>query len=48
MTEGASGESRQMSPAGREALGIEGTGWDIGYAVRFLLSAEARYIRAPD
>jgi NAD(P)-dependent dehydrogenase (short-subunit alcohol dehydrogenase family) len=42
--------SRQMSPAGREArrrasvLGIEGTGWDIGYAVRFLLSAEARYI----
>jgi len=42
--------SRQMSPAGREArrrasvLGIEGTGWDIGCAVRFLLSAEARYI----
>jgi NAD(P)-dependent dehydrogenase (short-subunit alcohol dehydrogenase family) len=42
--------SRQMSPAGREArrrasvLGIEGTGWDIGYAVRFLMSAEARYI----
>ena len=42
--------SRQMSVAAREArrkasvLGIEGTGWDIGYAVRFLLSAEARYI----
>jgi NAD(P)-dependent dehydrogenase (short-subunit alcohol dehydrogenase family) len=42
--------SRQMSAAGREArrraavLGIEGTGWDIGYAVRFLLSAQARYI----
>ena len=42
--------SRQMSPAGREArrrasvLGIEGTGWDIGHAVRFLLSAQARYI----
>ncbi len=42
--------SRQMSPAGREArrrasvLGIEGTGWDIGHAVRFLLSASARYI----
>jgi NAD(P)-dependent dehydrogenase (short-subunit alcohol dehydrogenase family) len=42
--------SRQMSPAGREArrrasvLGIEGTGWDIGHAVRFLLSGEARYI----
>src|SRR4029077_6825138 len=39
--------SRQMIPAGREArrrasvLGIEGTGGDIGYAVRFLLSAEA-------
>jgi NAD(P)-dependent dehydrogenase (short-subunit alcohol dehydrogenase family) len=42
--------SRQMTAAAREArrkasvLGIEGTGWDIGYAVRFLLSAEARYI----
>jgi NAD(P)-dependent dehydrogenase (short-subunit alcohol dehydrogenase family) len=38
--------SRQMSPAGRKAsvLGVEGTGWDIGHAVRFLLSAEARYI----
>jgi NAD(P)-dependent dehydrogenase (short-subunit alcohol dehydrogenase family) len=40
----------QMTPAGREArrrasvLGIEGVGWDIGYAVRFLLSAQARYI----
>ena len=42
--------SGQMTAAGREArrrasvLGIEGTGWDIGRAVRFLLSAEARYI----
>ena len=42
--------SRQMTAAAREArrkasaLGIEGTGWDIGRAVRFLLSAEARYI----
>ena len=26
------------------ALGIEGTGWDIGHAVRFLLSDHARYI----
>jgi NAD(P)-dependent dehydrogenase (short-subunit alcohol dehydrogenase family) len=26
------------------ALGIEGTGWDIGHAVRFLLSDLARYI----
>ncbi|HEX6440896.1 MAG TPA: SDR family NAD(P)-dependent oxidoreductase [Stellaceae bacterium] len=40
----------QMSPAGREArrqasvLGIEGLGWDIGHAVRFLLSEQARYI----
>jgi NAD(P)-dependent dehydrogenase (short-subunit alcohol dehydrogenase family) len=42
--------SGQMTAAGREArrkasvLGLEGTGWDIGRAVRFLLSAEARYI----
>jgi NAD(P)-dependent dehydrogenase (short-subunit alcohol dehydrogenase family) len=40
----------QMTPAGREArrqasvLGLEGLGWDIGHAVRFLLSAQARYI----
>jgi NAD(P)-dependent dehydrogenase (short-subunit alcohol dehydrogenase family) len=39
-----------MSAAAREtrrkasALGIEGTGWDIGHAVRFLLSDHARYI----
>jgi NAD(P)-dependent dehydrogenase (short-subunit alcohol dehydrogenase family) len=39
-----------MSEAAREqrrkasALCIEGTGWDIGYAVRFLLSDHARYI----
>ena len=26
------------------ALGIEGTGWDVGHAVRFLLSNHARYI----
>ncbi|SJZ76300.1 NAD(P)-dependent dehydrogenase, short-chain alcohol dehydrogenase family [Enhydrobacter aerosaccus] len=25
-------------------LKVEGTGWDIGYAVRFLMSAHARYI----
>jgi len=41
---------RGMSDAARErrrrasALGIEGTGWDIGHAVRFLLSDYARYI----
>ena len=39
-----------MSPAARERrrqaslLGIEGTGWDVGHAVRFLLSDHARYI----
>jgi NAD(P)-dependent dehydrogenase (short-subunit alcohol dehydrogenase family) len=39
-----------MSDAARDArrkasaLGIEGTGWDIGHAVRFLLSDHARYI----
>lgn len=39
-----------MNTAAREqrrqasVLGIEGTGWDIGYAVRFLLSSHARYI----
>ena len=41
---------RGMSAAARDrrrqasALGIEGTGWDIGHAVRFLLSDHARYI----
>jgi NAD(P)-dependent dehydrogenase (short-subunit alcohol dehydrogenase family) len=41
---------RGMSPASRDrrrqasALGIEGTGWDIGHAVRFLLSDHARYV----
>jgi len=39
-----------MSPQARDqrrkasALGVEGTGWDIGHAVRFLLSDHARYI----
>jgi NAD(P)-dependent dehydrogenase (short-subunit alcohol dehydrogenase family) len=39
-----------MSDAVRErrreasALGIEGTGWDIGHAVRYLLSDYARYV----
>jgi NAD(P)-dependent dehydrogenase (short-subunit alcohol dehydrogenase family) len=39
-----------MSDAARDrrrkasVLGVEGTGWDIGHAVRFLLSAHARYI----
>ena len=41
---------RGMSAASRDrrrtasALKVEGTGWDIGHAVRFLMSAHARYI----
>jgi NAD(P)-dependent dehydrogenase (short-subunit alcohol dehydrogenase family) len=41
---------RGMSDKAREqrrkasALAIEGTGWDIGQAVRFLMSDHARYI----
>lgn len=42
--------ARGMSAEARDrrrkssALGIEGTGWDVGHAVRFLLSDHARYI----
>ena len=39
MTEAARTQRRHAS-----VLDIEGTGWDIGHAVRFLLSAQARYI----
>ncbi len=39
MSEGAREQRRRAS-----ALGIEGTGWDVGHAVRFLLSDHARYI----
>jgi NAD(P)-dependent dehydrogenase (short-subunit alcohol dehydrogenase family) len=39
MSETARARRRQAS-----ALGVEGTGWDIGHAVRFLLSDHARYI----
>lgn len=39
MTEGA-----RAGRAKASLLGIEGTGWDIGHAVRFLLSDYARYI----
>lgn len=41
---------RGMAPEARErrvrasVLGMEGTGWDIGHAVRFLASDRARYI----
>jgi NAD(P)-dependent dehydrogenase (short-subunit alcohol dehydrogenase family) len=42
--------ARGMSDAARSGraqasvLKTEGTGWDVGMAVRFLLSAQARYI----
>lgn len=42
--------SRGMDPETREArrkrslLGTEGTGWDVGHAVRYLLSDEARWV----
>jgi NAD(P)-dependent dehydrogenase (short-subunit alcohol dehydrogenase family) len=39
MSEAARDQRRRAS-----VLGIEGTGWDIGHAVRFLLSNHARYI----
>ncbi len=39
MTDKNRDQRRRASP-----LGIEGTGWDIGNAVRFLLSDHARYI----
>lgn len=40
---GMSDQARtQRAKASR--LGIEGTGWDVGMAVRFLLSAQARYV----
>ena len=42
----APGMTDEMREARRRAslLGIEGTGWDVGQAVRFLLSDQARYI----
>ena len=42
----APGMPDEMREARRKAslLGIEGTGWDVGQAVRFLLSDQARYI----
>src|SRR5262249_56728000 len=39
MIEAARDQRRRAS-----VLGREGTGWDIGQAVRFLLSAHARYV----
>ena len=40
---GMSNEARARRAAA-SVLGIEGTGWDIGHAVRFLASDQARYI----
>ncbi len=42
----APGMTDEMRDMRRRAslLGIEGTGWDVGQAVRFLLSDQARYI----
>ena len=40
---GMSADSRERRRKA-SALGVEGTGWDIGNAVRFLLSNHARYI----
>ncbi|ANK82992.1 MAG: short-chain dehydrogenase [Rhizobiales bacterium NRL2] len=37
-------ESARAQRAKASRLGIEGTGWDVGQAVRFLLSAQARYV----
>ena len=37
-------EANRAQRASASVLKIEGTGWDIGYAVRFLMSAHARYI----
>jgi NAD(P)-dependent dehydrogenase (short-subunit alcohol dehydrogenase family) len=40
---GMSAEARERRRKA-SVLGLEGTGWDIGHAVRFLLSDHARYI----
>ncbi len=42
----AEGMSEELRDRRRAAspLGIEGTGWDVGYAALFLVSDEARYI----
>ena len=37
-------EAARAQRAKASVLKIEGTGWDIGHAVRFLMSAHARYI----
>ncbi len=46
MVRAGGGMSDEVRETRRRAsvLGIEGTGWDVGHAVRFLLSGLARYI----
>lgn len=41
---GGMSEDARRQRRGASILGIEGTGWDVGNAVRFLLSDQARYI----
>jgi NAD(P)-dependent dehydrogenase (short-subunit alcohol dehydrogenase family) len=41
---GGMSEQARTQRARASVLGIEGTGWDVGHAVRFLLSNHARYI----
>ena len=44
MVSGDMTEERRAQRVKATPLGIEGTGWDIGHAVTFLLSDAARYI----
>ncbi|MGD9755361.1 MAG: SDR family oxidoreductase, partial [Acidimicrobiia bacterium] len=37
-------EAARAQRAGASVLGVEGTGWDVGQAVRFLASDRARWI----
>ena len=37
-------EERRHLRASANLLGIEGTGWDTGHVVRFLLSDQARFV----
>ena len=37
-------DAARSQRARASVLKTEGTGWDVGHAVRFLLSAHARYI----
>ena len=37
-------ERARAQRANASVLKVEGTGWDIGHAVKFLLSDHARYI----